>query len=565
MHRAAPSTNSGVSARQTVALGALAAIAILATLDGWIDLIETAARHHDSDASILAPPVAAWLFWQRRAAFREPARLRILAIPLALASVALVGYSVETDTHVAAQFGALLSVFAAFVGAFGARAARGTLAAWGALVFSIPIPGLLRLRIAQPLQEYGALLSQKALAPLGFAVERLGASLVIDGVPVAVSEACDGMRMVSALVLVVYAVSFGRESRGWVRAVMLLSAPVLALACNTLRLVPTVLGYAMLDQKTADVAHDVLGWLTLPICLVLIELLRAAISSLAPGGTAAPAATPRVEASSPRHAPAGFGVPVATALAFAAAWTALPTLETDPAIEARYAAVRESVESLPERIGPWRTSPVPVPLAEQRILKPNAMISRRLSLLGSSVEAQLLLIHCRDVRDMLGHWPATCYVSAGWSPEPGSGRTLAVPRDGLELKSQRHRFSRVRGGSDLERTEVWSAFLAPGEPTTGSLDDLSGRAGARLRSQQGIAQIQVCFSGWIPDAQADEAVGSVLRAIPLPLLELLKGDGRTPQASAADAGPSRVVEPAPAPPAFATSPSPPPVAEDAPR
>jgi len=211
-------------------------------------------------------------------------------------------------------------------------------------------------------------------------------------------------------------------------------------------------------------------------------------------------------------------------VAFGLTWLLMPGLPPAPDVENRYRAIRDEVLALPARLGPWRGEDVEVPLAEQRILKPNAMLSRRLSMLGGDERAQLLIIHCRDVRDMLGHWPASCYVSAGWAPEKDAGRVITVSNAGLGLKALRHRFSRARAENVVERTEVWSAFLAPGEPPTGSLEDLAGQAGASLRSRQGIAQVQVCFPGFMDDAAADEAVRPILESLPPELVRQLKGD-----------------------------------------
>jgi exosortase len=505
-----------------LAFAALAAIGVLVSWAAWRDLVVTAINHHDSDASILAPPIALWLLWQRRTALAAAPRGRWLAVPFAIVATWLSWWGSETDRHAISHLGALLTVWAAFTAAFGTNVLIRTLPAWGALLLSIPIPGTVRRFIAQPLQGYGAQLAETSLNFLGFTVERLGASLVIDGVPVAVSEACDGMRMVSAIVLVIWAVAFGRESRPLLRGLLLLSAPVTALACNAIRLIPTVIGFALLEHDDAEFAHDVLGWLTLPLCLGLMELLRLVLERIFPAPAAGPAAPP--PETTPRRAalqPIGLA---ATALAFAATWWFLPGLPPAPDVEARYRTIRDEVLALPARLGPWRGEDVEVPLAEQRILKPNAMLSRSLSMLGGDERAHLLLIHCRDVRDMLGHWPASCYVSAGWKPEKDAGRTLDVPHAGLELEALRHRFSRVRGEELVERTEVWSAFLAPGEPPTGSLEDLAGRAGGRMRSRQGIAQVQICFPGFMKDEEADRAVRSILKALPPELLQQLKGD-----------------------------------------
>lgn len=506
------------------AFATVALVGVAVSWTAWVDLVTTAVNHHDSDASILAPPIAIWLLWQRKAALATAPHGRWLAAILAIAATWIAWWGTDTDRHAVAHLGALLTLAAAFTASFGLNSLMRTLPAWGALLFSIPMPGAVRRLVAQPLQGYGAALAEQTLQVAGFNIERLGASLVIDGVPVAVSEACDGMRMVSALVLVVWAVAFGRESRPVLRAVLLLSAPVVALACNAIRLIPTVIGFAMLETKDAEFAHDVMGWLTLPLCLGLIELLRMGLERLVPARESGrPPALPPAHAPRDRPAFPWLG-PSAAAVAFAATWWMLPTLPPAPDVEARFRDIRDQVLALPARLGPWRGEDVEVPLNEQRILKPNAMVSRSLSMLGGDERAHLLLIHCRDVRDMLGHWPASCYVSAGWSPEKDAGREITVPNAGLGLKALRHRFSRARAEGVIERTEVWSAFLAPGEPPTGSLEDLAGQAGASLRSRQGIAQMQVCFPQFMDDPLADQAVRSVLESLPPELVRQLKGD-----------------------------------------
>lgn len=508
-----------------IAFAIVALVGIAVSWTAWVDLVTTAVKHHDSDASILAPPIAIWLLWQRRAALGVAPRGRWAAAIAAIAATWIAWWGTDTDRHAVAHLGALLTLAAAFTASFGVNALGRTLPAWGALLFSIPLPGAARQLVAQPLQGYGAALAEQTLRVAGFNIERLGASLVIDGVPVAVSEACDGMRMVSALVLVVWAVAFGRESRPVLRAVLLLSAPVVALACNAIRLIPTVIGFAMLETKDAEFAHDVMGWLTLPLCLGLIELLRLALERLVParGSDRPPAAIPAANVPHDRRTFPWLG-PTAAAAAFAMTWWLLPTLPPAPDVEMRFRDIRDQVIALPARLGPWRGEDVEVPLNEQRILKPNAMVSRSLSMLGGDERAHLLLIHCRDVRDMLGHWPANCYVSAGWAAEKDAGRVITVPNAGLGLKALRHRFSRARAEGIVERTEVWSAFLAPGEPPTGSLEDLAGQAGASLRSRQGIAQIQVCFPQFMDDPAADQAVRSVLESLPTDLVRQLKGD-----------------------------------------
>jgi exosortase/archaeosortase family protein len=89
------------------------------------------------------------------------------------------------------------------------------------------------------------------------------------------------MRMVLALVLVSYAFAFSLPLRLLARLLVLIASPAAALACNVIRLVPTVLLYGYSQQSWADSFHDVSGWLMVPLAFFILlgitSLLRWAL------------------------------------------------------------------------------------------------------------------------------------------------------------------------------------------------------------------------------------------------------------------------------------------------
>jgi exosortase/archaeosortase family protein len=87
---------------------------------------------------------------------------------------------------------------------------------------------------------------------------------------VAVAEACNGMRMVFALLLVAYAFAFSIPLRNTTRFFLLLFSPAAALFCNVLRLIPTTLIYGYMDRSFGDDFHDWSGWLMLPVAFFLL-------------------------------------------------------------------------------------------------------------------------------------------------------------------------------------------------------------------------------------------------------------------------------------------------------
>jgi exosortase/archaeosortase family protein len=85
-----------------------------------------------------------------------------------------------------------------------------------------------------------------------------------------VGEACDGLRMVLALALTVYAFVFSVPLRLTARLVLLAVSPIIALVCNILRLVPTGLAYAYSSESFAIELHDIAGWMMLPVAIAML-------------------------------------------------------------------------------------------------------------------------------------------------------------------------------------------------------------------------------------------------------------------------------------------------------
>ena len=94
-------------------------------------------------------------------------------------------------------------------------------------------------------------------------------SLIINGALVAVGEACNGMRLILPLAIVMYAFVFSLPLRWMTRGVLLFLCIPVALVCNVVRLVPTALAYGYLPEH-AVVIHDLGGWLMIPLALLML-------------------------------------------------------------------------------------------------------------------------------------------------------------------------------------------------------------------------------------------------------------------------------------------------------
>lgn len=256
--------------------GVLIACAVIAALPAWADILFVATKDEEQSHIWLAVPVAVWLGWMRRKRLRRIEPDFVWLGPFAaIATIALarVGFGQGFDLFWHAAAVAL--VLAGVLSVWGLSAMWRLGAALGALVFLMPVPGRVRSGIAIPLQRVSAEWTQTLLDGLGFAFERAGNVLHINGQTVAVAEACNGMRMVSALLLVAYAFVFSNPMRWSGRIFILALSPVVALLINVIRLSGTTLLYGYADHDVAKGLHDLSGWLSLPLAMGIYWLIFA--------------------------------------------------------------------------------------------------------------------------------------------------------------------------------------------------------------------------------------------------------------------------------------------------
>jgi exosortase len=265
----------------------LVGLGLAATFDVWADIVRIAEKDEESSHIFLVPLVAVWLVWVRRWRFRVARPRGALAGPVLVGMGWLLGYL--GDAHMIQAFwhaGAILVVVGCLVAAVGTDVLARFMPAFVALAFLIPVPGMIRQQIAIPLQTATASVTQTVLETFGQEVIRNGNRLSVNGVEVAIAEACNGLRMVFALFLVSYAFTFGTPLRNYVRGIILLGSPVSAIICNVIRLVFTVWLYGNASTETAEVFHDISGWIMIPIAflmlMAIIRILRWALIPVTP-------------------------------------------------------------------------------------------------------------------------------------------------------------------------------------------------------------------------------------------------------------------------------------------
>ena len=254
----------------------MAAVGIVATYPAWADMYLIAYNDEEYSHIFLVPLVALWMVWVRRLRFRH-CRTTGTVVGLFIAALgwAISSYGFYHGHQSLWHGGSVLVVLGCIVTVLGKQLLFRFFPAVAVLVFLIPVPGMIRQQIAIPLQTWTAQISQVVLEVIGVPVERSVNQLTVNGIPVNIIEACNGLRMVWPLILMSYAFSFGLPLRNSVRFLVLAASPLAAIFCNVVRILPTIWLYSYHTKKVADLFHDYSGWLMLPIAfLILLGLIK---------------------------------------------------------------------------------------------------------------------------------------------------------------------------------------------------------------------------------------------------------------------------------------------------
>jgi exosortase len=139
------------------------------------------------------------------------------------------------------------------------------------LLLMLPFPHRVQAWITVPLQRWATSSAVFGLEMLGFEVTRMGNIIELNGASVAVAEACNGLRMLTAFVVIAALVALVVERRGWEKAIVITSSVPIAFMCNTLRLVITAIAFTQLNTELWEERfHDFGGLAMMPLALGMV-------------------------------------------------------------------------------------------------------------------------------------------------------------------------------------------------------------------------------------------------------------------------------------------------------
>ena len=243
---------------------------------GLVDLWNIWQRSDEYSSGALVPFLAVYILWSRR---RDIARCRLkpsvwgLFAFIAAQGVRLFGLFFMYGS--AERLSIALSIAALVLLLFGWQFFRKVSTILLFLCLMLPWPNRVQAAVAMPLQRWATSSAVFCLEMLGYAVIRDGNIIQINDTSVAVAEACNGLRMITAFFVISGLVILLVKRAWWEKLLVLASSLPIALLCNTVRLVITTIAFTVLSgEQWEQIFHDFGGYAMMPLALgaVVAEL-----------------------------------------------------------------------------------------------------------------------------------------------------------------------------------------------------------------------------------------------------------------------------------------------------
>ena len=233
------------------------------------DLWTVWTTQQDYSHGILVIPFACYLAWRASASLRGAtarpswAGLGLLVAAFLLREIGLRCYygSAERISLVVAIWGAVLLLT-------GWPVVRRLAGPMLFLLLMIPPPNQVVAAITLPMQRMAAWAAAGALGLMGWHAALEGNTIRLYGQSLEVAEACNGLRMVFAILTLGFAIACIVRRPLWERVAIVASSIALGVVVNVVRIAATGVAGQVFGTGAIDAAHEAGGWLMMPLALL---------------------------------------------------------------------------------------------------------------------------------------------------------------------------------------------------------------------------------------------------------------------------------------------------------
>jgi exosortase len=164
------------------------------------------------------------------------------------------------------------------------------------LCLMLPWPVRVQAAVTLPAQRWATSSAVFCLEMAGYEVTQEGNLIHIGQATIAIAEACNGLRMITAFFIISGLVVLLIKRAWWEKLVILASSLPIGLLCNTARLTITALAFTVLSgERWERIFHDFGGYAMMPLAVAAIvaELWLLARLTTLPTGKQAIIITPQ--------------------------------------------------------------------------------------------------------------------------------------------------------------------------------------------------------------------------------------------------------------------------------
>lgn len=252
---------------------AMLAVTVLSYWSISANIFKEWQRSDDYSAGQLVPLIALFLVWHERKTLRR-CMLRPCwwGIALLIMAQAARFYGLLFMYESGVRYSMVLTLAGLVLMVAGWQVFRSVSWILLFLFLMFPLPGRIHNLINGPLQKMSTTGSVFLLEAFGVRVSQEGNVVMLnEKIPMAVAEACSGLRMLIAFVIVAAFIAYMVKRSRRQKAVLLLSSIPVAVMCNILRLCVTAVLFLLASAEVAQkFFHDFAGLAMMPAAVLLI-------------------------------------------------------------------------------------------------------------------------------------------------------------------------------------------------------------------------------------------------------------------------------------------------------
>jgi exosortase len=230
-------------------------------------------RSDEYSAGLLVPFLAGYVLWARRHDLAstpvKPAMFWGAAVFVSAQAIRGLGLFFMYDS--AEMLSIVLSATALTILLLGWTFTRKLAPVLAFLCLMLPWPHRVQAQIGLPLQTWATGSAVFCLELIGYDVAQDGNVITIGDTQVEVAAACNGLRMLTAFLVISALVVLLVKRAWWEKLIVLASSLPIALLCNTLRLTVTAMFFTVLKNEYVEsLSHHIGGYAMMPLALALV-------------------------------------------------------------------------------------------------------------------------------------------------------------------------------------------------------------------------------------------------------------------------------------------------------